>query len=292
MQYHSIEPLHEDVSEEQDQIKGPRRPSVNPKGRYDQYHRSNSNESDKYYYPPQPQPIDPNNNPLLNSPIRKSNSYDQSLNDNVGIKNISNKEMLTKSPEGMKPTIPVNPLSPKQQLPSLHRSYSHSPEGYMTSPMSPPNQNIVPPPRSPNLRLNHSRSRSPSGNLRLNSSNHIPIPINSNNNSNANLSKSLPTNGLNASNNSINNSSTNILNIDNGIRYYSELSAYELITVKHMAINTLKENLDGNISIDLSSLIEDRKLKLWEKVFVSFKANQKKTKPKGKFFFYNYLILF
>ncbi|KAG4097518.1 RhoGAP-domain-containing protein [Neocallimastix lanati (nom. inval.)] len=280
MQYHSIEPLHEDVSEEQDQIKGPRRPSVNPKGRYDQYHRSNSNESDKYYYPPQPQPIDPNNNPLLNSPIRKSNSYDQSLNDNVGIKNISNKEMLTKSPEGMKPTIPVNPLSPKQQLPSLHRSYSHSPEGYMTSPMSPPNQNIVPPPRSPNLRLNHSRSRSPSGNLRLNSSNHIPIPINSNNNSNANLSKSLPTNGLNASNNSINNSSTNILNIDNGIRYYSELSAYELITVKHMAINTLKENLDGNISIDLSSLIEDRKLKLWEKVFVSFKANQKKTKPK------------
>lgn len=281
MQYHSVEPLHEDVSDEQEPYRGgPRRPSVNPQTRYEQYHRTNSNDSDKYYYPPQPQPMDPSNNPLLNSPIRKSYSYDQSLNENVGMKNVSrrsSREMLTKSPEAMKPSIPVPTVSPKQPLNNLHRSHSHGTEGYMSSPVSPSSQAILPP-RSPNIRLNHSRSRSPSGNLRIN--NHMPIPIN-NNNINNNLSKSLPNNSLSTSNTSINNSSTTLNNIDNGIRYYSELSAYELITVKHMAISTLKENLDNSISLDLSSLIEDRKLKLWEKVFVSFKANQKKTKPKG-----------
>jgi len=260
MQYHSVEPLHEDVSDEQEPYRGPRRPSVNPQSRYEQYHRTNSNESDKYYYPPQPQPIDPSNNPLLNSPIRKSYSYDQSLNENIGMKNVSrrsSREMLTKSPEAMKPSMPVPPVSPKQPLNNLHRSHSHGTEAYMSSPISPSNQAIIPP-RSPNIRLNHSRSRSPSGNLRLNNNiNHMPIPIN-NNNINNNLSKSLPNNSLSTSNTSINNSSTTLNNIDNGIRYYSELSAYELITVKHMAISTLKENLDNSISLDLSSLIEEK----------------------------------
>ncbi|ORY57651.1 RhoGAP-domain-containing protein, partial [Neocallimastix californiae] len=256
---------------------GSGRPPANPAIR--QYNRTNSNESDKYYYPPPPhQPIDSSSNPLHNSPIRKSYSYDQSI-ENIGMKNASrafSKEMLTRSPEGMKPSTPVPVLSPKPPINNnLQRSYSNSVEGYMSSPISPSNQGILPP-KSPNIKLSHSRSQSPSS-LRINNSlNHIPIPINNNNNnSNNNLSKSLPTNGL-----SVSNSSVTLNNIDNGIRYYSELSAYELITVKHMAINTLKDNLDNSISIDLSSLIEDRKLKLWEKVFVSFKSNQKKTKPK------------
>jgi len=277
MQFHSFEPLHENVNDEQDSYRGSGRPPANPAIR--QYNRTNSNESDKYYYPPPPhQPIDSSSNPLHNSPIRKSYSYDQSI-ENIGMKNASrafSKEMLTRSPEGMKPSTPVPVLSPKPPINNnLQRSYSNSVEGYMSSPISPSNQGILPP-KSPNIKLSHSRSQSPSS-LRINNSlNHIPIPINNNNNnSNNNLSKSLPTNGL-----SVSNSSVTLNNIDNGIRYYSELSAYELITVKHMAINTLKDNLDNSISIDLSSLIEDRKLKLWEKVFVSFKSNQKKTKPK------------
>ncbi|ORX76522.1 RhoGAP-domain-containing protein [Anaeromyces robustus] len=278
MQYHSIDTLH-DIAGDDDPHRGARRPSNNP-ARYESYHHSN-NESDKYYYPPQPQPIDPNNNPLINSPIKKSYSYEQSLNENVGMKNPtkrSSREMLTKSPEGLKPTIPPPPFPPKQSFNNLHRSHSNGAGVYpVNSPVS-PLQNPGIPPRSPNIRLSHSRSRSPSGNLRItNNLNHIPI-TNANDNGMNNLSKSFPGSSLSNSNGSLYTSNSMINGT--GIRYYSELSAYELITVKHMAINTLKENLDSSLSLDLSSLIEDRKLKLWEKVFVSFKSNQKKTKPK------------
>jgi len=276
-QYHSIEPLHEEIEDDQETYGGSRRPST--PARYEQFHRQNSTESDKYYYPPQPpQPIDIK--PLL-SPIRKSYSYDQALNDSNNVLNRPNKDVYSRSPEAMKPSMP--PVSPKQNFTNLHRSYSNGIEGYpvMGSPLSPSNSNL--PLRSPKMRINNQRPRSPSNVHLTNSISHLPIPINnSNNTSYGNLSKSLPTNNnLNSSNGSLNNSSSNLNTLDGGIRYYSELSAYELITVKHMAINTIKECLDNNISLDLSSLIEDRKLNLWEKVFVSFKSNQKKTKSKG-----------
>ncbi|OUM60823.1 hypothetical protein PIROE2DRAFT_69689 [Piromyces sp. E2] len=278
-QYHSIEPLHEDIVDEPEPYRGPRRPSTNPV-RYESFNRS-INDPDKYYYQP-PQPLDPNNpnNPLI-TPIRKSYSYDQQLSESNSIKNIpkrSSRELLSRSPEAMK-TMPP-PVSPKQNYTGLQRSYSNGLDGYpMNSPISPSNNGI--PPRSPNFsRLNHSRSRSPSGNVRLtnNNINHMPIPL-SNSPNFSNMNKSMPAN-LSSTSSSINNSNSTLNAIDNGIRYYSELSAYELITVKHMAINAIKENLDNSVSLDLSSLIEDRKLKLWEKVFVSFKSNQKKTKPK------------
>jgi len=276
-QYHSIEPLHEDIVDEPEQYRGPRRPSATP-ARYESF--NHSNDPEKHYYQ-QPQPLDPNNNPLI-TPIRKSYSYDQQLSESNNAKNMpkrSSKELLSRSPEAMK-SMPPPPVSPKQNYNTgLHRSHSNGLDGYpVNSPISPSNNGI--PPRSPNFnRLNHSRSRSPSGNVRLtNNINHMPIPLNSSPNF-SNLSKSLPAN-LSSANSSLNNSNSTLGPIDNGIRYYSELSAYELITVKHMAINVIKENLDNSVSLDLSSLIEDRKLKLWEKVFVSFKSNQKKTKPK------------
>jgi len=288
-QYHSIEPLHEDIVDEPEQYRGPRRPSATP-ARYESF--NHSNDPEKHYYQ-QPQPLDPNNNPLI-TPIRKSYSYDQQLSESNNAKNMpkrSSKELLSRSPEAMK-SMPPPPVSPKQNYNTgLHRSHSNGLDGYpVNSPISPSNNGI--PPRSPNFnRLNHSRSRSPSGNVRLtNNINHMPIPLNSSPNF-SNLSKSLPAN-LSSANSSLNNSNSTLGPIDNGIRYYSELSAYELITVKHMAINVIKENLDNSVSLDLSSLIEDRKLKLWEKVFVSFKSNQKKTKPKGKYIEFLHLYIY
>lgn len=278
--YHSSEPLHETIDDDQDAYGGPRRPSINP--RYE-FHRQNSNESDKYYYPQTPQTPQASHAPhslqsldgkSLVPPIRKSYSYDQAINES---NNVGNRpaNVYTKSPEAMKPTLPPQ-ISPKQNYSNLHRSYSNGLEGYppMGSPHS-PSANI--PPRSPNIRINNPRSRSPSNVHLANNISHLPIPYNSNSNntSHANLSKSYPSSNITPSLVSLNNSNTNLNGPDGGIRYISDLSDIEILIYRNIAIGYLKESLDSSIS---TSLIEEKK-KLWEK-YNPFKSNQKKTKQK------------
>lgn len=303
--YYSIEPLREIENEENGNFKEhdnynrehrpiPSHNQGKQPIRVNELYRKSNNSTDQLYGQPQAiQGQRDQNDQYYGNPIRKSYSYDQSfietnMNNNYRKANNNNNEVLTRSPEAIAAIpIPQPPTSPKTNL-NLHRSYSHN-NYSVSSPTSPSmynNNNVnsinnaLKSPRSPNARLNHSRSRSPSnGNLRVsvNSSqlNHKAIVVNNNNE----VKRSISSGNNNLMNNSSSSSSIN-RNINEGVRYYSELSAYDMIAVKHMALNTLNEILDNSIVLDLSTLIEERKLRLWEKVFVSIKNNQKKAKPK------------